>query len=430
MDKSNHKKLLILTTYFTPAAEIAAARLKSIIKYLLRLGWEIYVISDLDQTYDYSSDEILGKINLYTVASPARGSVPDRPDSAQVLSLRSAIKRLRLSPALIKAAKSAIHLFRYKRWITKASSIGLAAIEKNQIKIVLATVPGVEALSVGSRIKQKNPSVRLICEYRDIISGNIIYKSIQSRFEYFIMERMEKAAFPSVDSFLYLTEGIKNHYIQLSNQNAAASNGLVLTNGYDGELCPNQEHKKSNRLVMNHIGHFYGSRSAVVFTEAFAELSQEKPEIAERFSIHFIGKMDTRERLKIQKICRENNLSNIQLSAPVSHEEALRIMASSDVNLIITHQSGSEYALPGKIFEYIGAGRPILAITSDSLLTAFMADEKLGWMCTNQPCEIKSCLENIYAAWLKDCLKSRVDRNLVYEMGHIADRLDRFLTQG
>ena len=48
-----------------------------------------------------------------------------------------------------------------------------------------------------------------------------------------------------------------------------------------------------------------------------------------------------------------------------SHEDIIRRYAGTGVNLIITHTMGSSYALPGKLFEYVGAARPIWAITDD-----------------------------------------------------------------
>lgn len=432
MSETNSKKLLILTTYFPPAAEIAASRLKNIIKYLLQLGWEIFVITDVDQSYDYSSDEVLCKITIYAAGRSSQGDPRAKRSFASGLSVKKAIKSFPFPDALSKHAKSAVNLLKYKRWTAKAYPLALKAIEKHGINTVLATVPRIEPLFAGAKIKKKMPSIRLVCEYRDIISANIIYRSIQSGFEYSLCERMEKAAIPFVDSFIYLTEGIKKRYMQYNLLNAAVNEGIVLTNGYDGELCRGllSGRAPNKKLVINHIGHFYGSRSAAVFCAALARLSLEKPRIAADISLNFIGKMDLWDRAEILRICKENDLSNICVTGPVSHDQAISVMADSDVNLIITHRCGSEYALPGKIFEYIGAGRPILAVTADPLLSALMKDENLGWICANNPGDIQNCLEDIHAKWLQGGLDHIRNRNKRYEIKNIVDRLDRFLREG
>ncbi len=67
-----------------------------------------------------------------------------------------------------------------------------------------------------------------------------------------------------------------------------------------------------------------------------------------------------------------------------SHEQIIKEYAGTGVNLIITHTAGSSYALPGKLFEYVGAARPIWAITDDEILREFITRHKLGYLSTHK----------------------------------------------
>lgn len=413
MKECRQKKLLILATYFPPAPEIAAARLKSIIKYLLRLDWEIHAVAATDPHYDYSKDEVLGNVCIH---------------SAGAVSKSSAVSTFPLPAFIKKQIKSARNIVKIFKWSRKAFLLSLRIIRSNSIGTVLATVPGIEALSAASRIKRAIPGIRLFCEYRDIISGNQIYNSIHSPIETIFASVSEARALSKPDNFIFLTESIKNEYMQYISLNPAIRDGIVLTNGYDPELYPFREacRLKKDTLVITHTGHMYGSRDPVTLAAAAAELFRENPAMGKKIEIYLVGKMDAGTKGKILEICIKNTLANFFIMDPVSHEEAIALMSGSDINLIITHTCGSGYALPGKLFEYIGAGRPVWAITTDPLLVKLILDEDLGWVCPNKPQEIKNCLCKIYKKWLEGAFEARSAISK-YDRRNIVYKLDRFL---
>jgi len=67
--------------------------------------------------------------------------------------------------------------------------------------------------------------------------------------------------------------------------------------------------------------------------------------------------------------------------------------ARTGVNLIITHTQGSGYALPGKLFEYVGARRPVWAITDDRLLRDVITRHQLGYLSSQ---DARSVEETLY----------------------------------
>lgn len=421
------KKLLILTTYFPPQTEIAAARLKNIIRRLLRLSWDICCVAPVDLSYDYAADEVLGKITLIAAGTTAR--VPGlRAAASGRRTLYGSLQDLVAGSPLGKPAKGLLHAFRTARWCRKAYALSLQAISRYLIGTVLVTVPGIEAAYVGGKLKRRVKDLRLFCEYRDLISDNRIYGEFYSRLENAVMRKMEKAAIRAVDRFIYLTPEIKHVYGQYVHYNAAIPDGIVLTNGYDRESYPDllPSAGKEDRLVISHVGHFYGSRSATNFVSALALLEEQEPQLARSLHVRFIGKTEAAMRGEIERICVKLRLVRVSFSEPVPHRQALEIMMRTDVNLVITHRTGSEYAIPGKIFEYIGAGRPILAVTSDPLLIKLMREENLGWVCPDEPEAILRCLITVCALWLEDRLEpiSGADK---FELSRIVKKLDSYL---
>ncbi len=112
------------------------------------------------------------------------------------------------------------------------------------------------------------------------------------------------------------------------------------------------------------------------------------------------------------------------------HERIIREYAGSGVNLIITHTVGSSYALPGKLFEYIGAARPVWAITDDEILRTFVARHKLGYL---SPHRAESIAETLRAIARDHTLAGglpAIGRVADFEIGSLTRRLETFLMDG
>lgn len=434
MNNENTKKLLILTTYFIPMNEYAAVRLKSMIKYLLGLGWEIHVIIQADSEYYYDDDPVLSKIDIYpagtcNIKKPSKNNNEARKfwlGIAKKINL-VLLKRKNFYNFVKKHYKSIYNMYKYIRWSNKSSKLAVKVIEKNNIQMVLSTVPRIEALWTGYRIKKQIPEITLICEYRDLISTNMIYRSIQSTLETIYTKRLELLALPAVDKFIFLTERIKSEYGKYFNLNIGVMNGIVITNGYDRDIYPNKEKEKGDKLVINHIGHLYGNRDPMPLVQAVIELCSERRDVQNSLELNFIGKMECFNIKKITEYILRHNISNIRIIGPVSNEEAIKHMVGSDVNIIITHSTGSEYAIPGKLFEYMGAGRPIIALTGDTLLRNIIINDNLGWVCDNSVNEIKRVISDIYMEWENSNVYRIINLNIKYDREKLMKEFSSFL---
>src|SRR5262249_55889618 len=61
----------------------------------------------------------------------------------------------------------------------------------------------------------------------------------------------------------------------------------------------------------------------------------------------------------------------------VSHREALAIASRMDVLLVLSSDK-FQYMLPGKLFDCLGAGRPVFAVTPEGALSEFVREHRLG----------------------------------------------------
>jgi glycosyltransferase involved in cell wall biosynthesis len=91
-----------------------------------------------------------------------------------------------------------------------------------------------------------------------------------------------------------------------------------------------------------------------------AALKAESAEFAKRFVIRFVGPVDLSI---VESITAAGLGDHIERLGRVSHAEAMREMQRARVLLLpINDTPNSAGILPGKVFEYLSVGRPILAV--------------------------------------------------------------------
>ncbi|MEK6650750.1 MAG: glycosyl transferase family 1, partial [Bacteroidota bacterium] len=90
---------------------------------------------------------------------------------------------------------------------------------------------------------------------------------------------------------------------------------------------------------------------------------------------------DVKEMLRVSAIA-----SSIEQVGYVPHQESVRQLLLADMLLLVVDESKDSRAIvPGKVFEYLGARRPILALTDpEGAAAAIVRDTGSGTVVANQ----------------------------------------------
>jgi glycosyltransferase involved in cell wall biosynthesis len=132
----------------------------------------------------------------------------------------------------------------------------------------------------------------------------------------------------------------------------------VITNGYDLEQVPKQSLDES--FSLSHIGSLLSERNPVILWQCLSELAKEIPDFSAHLEIKLIGTVsdDVVETIKIYELG-----NYLKMLGYVSHQEALIQQRKSQLLLLIEINSKNTISIiPGKLFEYMASGRPIVAI--------------------------------------------------------------------
>ena len=127
------------------------------------------------------------------------------------------------------------------------------------------------------------------------------------------------------------------------------------------------------RFVIAYTGNFFGLQSPASFLDAVEDFAREHPDGAEELLVRFVGGLKPRDRARIA--------ASAALSACVEHVDFLRHddvlaqqVAADLLFLYVAPGRGSSGVYTGKVFEYVAAKRPVLAMVPEGNVAGALLD--------------------------------------------------------
>jgi glycosyltransferase involved in cell wall biosynthesis len=134
-----------------------------------------------------------------------------------------------------------------------------------------------------------------------------------------------------------------------------------------------------SKFSIAHIGTLNRSRNPEVLWKVLGDLVQSQPDFARKLEIKLVGKVDVLVRESIERCGLADYVNKIDY---LPHDEVMRVQRSSHVLLLLVNRTkNAKGILTGKFFEYMAAGRPVLAIgPDDGDLAVIMNETKCGFI--------------------------------------------------
>lgn len=164
-----------------------------------------------------------------------------------------------------------------------------------------------------------------------------------------------------------------------------------IPNGFDPADFDGVVSEKFKRFTILHAGNFYGARSATLFLGGYARLLARRPDLQERTQVVFVGNLDTASVCMLgDKVMK----ANIVLKGQRTHRETLRLTCGADLLLLVPGPGNG--TMPGKVYEYLRAGRPVYCLASEGPVTELLSETGGGVTeRSSDPDEISVSLEGM-----------------------------------
>ena len=177
-----------------------------------------------------------------------------------------------------------------------------------------------------------------------------------------------------------------------------------------------------------HAGSFFGQRTPRPFLSAFAALLRERPELRGRVQAAFLGELRPADREWALGLGLGDALA---LEGFRPHAEALAAMRAADVLLLLVPRAGGRglSVVSGKVYEYLAAERPILALVPpEGDAAALLRDTGSAWIADpDDEGAILAALGQAAGAWEAGRLE---ERRLTPEWRERLDRRTRAARAG
>ena len=301
--------------------------------------------------------------------------------------------------------------------------------KKHEVDLIFSTAPPNSSHLIAMRAK-KILNIPWVVDFRDAWVGNpfSMPSAITTSFKIARERKLEREVCEKADIVISATEpateGLKSRYPSIKDK------FITLPNGYDpADFSPSPRQSfSSDRLMIKYIGSIGGSRNPEKFFEVLRKIKTS--DIYDNIEIEFIGSFSYNRQYW------EKELSILKFRDTVPHNEAIQIMNDAHVLLLFQlFDSGSMYAVPGKMYEYIASGRPIWGLLDTGPARDLIEKEKLGYLSYPEDVEsIQSALEQIHKDWRenrlrtifrKKLLEEYNRKNLTYKLSELLNRLNK-----
>jgi hypothetical protein len=239
--------------------------------------------------------------------------------------------------------------------------------------VTIATTPPWFVLYWAILFKRRS-NTKLIIDYRDQFSNNPMFAGVFVSLE----KRLDKFLSTSADHITVVSEGIKNYYGKW-NQKVN-----VIYNGFDEEKFTNIEERIENPKATSLEFSYYGSilHESRIPGNFIHFLSKNVERY--NFVVNTYGDCDYLERHIKDK--HPNLLPHFIFNRSIPFDQVAKNLEKSNINLVFEEKnptSQSQFGtIPTKIFEYIAAGRPIIAEMSQEV-EAYKFLKKSGLLLNN-----------------------------------------------
>jgi glycosyltransferase involved in cell wall biosynthesis len=340
-------KILLVTLYWPPAGGGGVQRPLKFAQYLPALGIETHVLAPDDPKWIHEDADLRQPTQAWVHRARYLGPKGRKP--AEELFGKAGLSR-----ALVLARLASRRLLvpdENVSWNLTAIPAAIRIARAHGIDAVLTTSPPNSVHLVGAAVKRAT-GAKWVADLRDSLVAHPHRRaeSAAVRAKEKVDEGVARLVARSADAITCVSDAIADEARRFEPRGRV----VTISNGCDFDDFAGLEYVPGDRFRITHTGSFFGKRDPRPFLTA---LERSGLDVQARFVGDF--------RSVDKEWAQARGLADrIDLIPYAPRQQALELQRDSDVLLLLIPDAGGrgKGVLSGKVFEYLAAERPILAL--------------------------------------------------------------------
>ncbi len=361
------KKFLLITYYWPPAGGAGVMRWAKMSKYIAQFGWQpvIYtpsngevpvndesMISEIPPGIEIVKTTIWEPYNLY------KAFLGRKRKEKLYSGFINEKKKASLSQKVSVFIRGNFFIPDARMfWIRPSVRFLKKYLQENPVDAIISTGPPHSMHLIAERIHRLT-GVPWIADFRDPWTNIDFYQDLHLTNPADARHKsLEKKVLKNASKIVTVTWRSGEEFQALCGRNDI----IVIPNGFDdADFNASDNLQLDENFSIVHVGSMNKDRNPFNLWVACKELLAEMPDLKKHLSIKLVGPVDFSVRDSIAKSGLEEYTSFVEF---IPHTEAVVIQQQAQVLLLMINNSpNSKTIIPGKLYEYLGARRPILAI--------------------------------------------------------------------
>lgn len=400
------KNLLVIAYYFPPSGGPGVQRVLKHIKYLPDFGWNPIVLTVSNGDFPARDESLLKQIpgnvevirtkifEPYDIYRLLTGK--DKNTAIDVNVIKKDGEKRGLKENIAEFIRSTFFIPDARiAWYFSVQKTIAEIIEKYDISAVYSSSPPYTCSLIARHIKREYEKP-WIAGFRDPWTG-FISSPKRWLIPRLIDESMEKSVFSEADAVECAWVGIiKDALTKYPTINRDKFHHVP--NGFDSSDFPIVDKTPNEKFTITYTGSMYGRRNPASLFTAIEKLIQLGEVDPTKILLRFIGRFGNEVVEMFENASFRNS---IEIISYMTHSESIGNLMKSDCLLLVVDESKeSKEIVPGKVYEYIGVGKAILAIgPPDGAVGELIRQTEVGSIAHQS--EINVIAENFKSLYLK-----------------------------
>ncbi len=433
------KNVLIIAYYFPPMGGSGVQRTLKFVRYLPEFGWMPTVLTikpymfhgitdpallqelppevEVVRCYslEYRRLRVLSRAYRENPRLPQRGSFP--PKGVRDVPAQGALNTLMHSAAFMRDFVFVPDYF--IGWLPFAILGARHVVRRKRLDAIYSSFPPPTAHLIANILKRRY-SIPWVADFRDpwACGEYTPFRSI-TRLHRKVSQAMESSSVHSCDKLIVAVPSSKEQFLQ-AYPTLPEDKIYIITNGFDEADFQQVDVASAGGFTLAYVGTTHIDELEP-FLSALSIIKEKNPKELEQWQVRFVGRVNSSIAMRAEELGIGDMM---HYTGYVSHKEAIKELLGASALLVTRSQRDAH---GGKVFEYLRARKPILALCPSGGELARLIEGSGSGVAVpfDDPTSIATALRQLCLDCAEECNKYRVGDSFMaqYQRRELTKRL-------